>query len=386
MKTKLTALAALTLFSASSFADIRFNGFASIVGGSTTAKDESYLNYEDKLTFKQDSLFALQMTADMSEGLTAVGQLVARGQEGYEAGFEWAYLGYEINDQLSIKAGRIRNPAYYYSEFLEVGYAYHWLRPPNELYQGSIKNVEGFSLNYSMYTGDIEHQFQYVRGTKENWIKDDPTVTQQRYDLNMSVNWEMKYNNFGLKLLAATGDLYFNNEDLEQLGGFFAQAGFNDLVQEYIVTDGYTNRFTGAAGNYDNGNWFAIIEYSELDWNGENALISDESRFFLSGGVRMNDMTYHYSVATRKNEPATFIQDMVPNVDALKALYDALGATIHSTGLDIMTHTFGVRYDFHPAAAFKTEVSIKEDSYENPYNAGAMNDATLIRFGVDMVF
>ena len=40
------------LFAANAQADVQFNGFASIVAGSTTSSDESLYGYDDSLDFK----------------------------------------------------------------------------------------------------------------------------------------------------------------------------------------------------------------------------------------------------------------------------------------------------------------------------------------------
>ena len=79
-------------------AEIEFNGFASIVGGivSTDAlKDDGtpgdYNGYEDgSFDFSQGSLFALQASSDLGNGLSVTTQILARGEDDWQPSFEWA--------------------------------------------------------------------------------------------------------------------------------------------------------------------------------------------------------------------------------------------------------------------------------------------------------
>ena len=53
------------------------------------------------------------------------------------------------NAEWSAKAGRQRLPRFRYSDFLEVGHAYPWLRPPHAVYTATFSNDDGLSAAYS---------------------------------------------------------------------------------------------------------------------------------------------------------------------------------------------------------------------------------------------
>ena len=131
-------------------AEINFNGFASIVGGMTTKKDESFAGYNNDFEFQPDSVVGLQATGDVAEGLSATVQILARGQDDWDPQFEWAYISYDFTDNFNVKAGRLRFPNYYYSEFIDVAYTYHWIRPPEDVYAAELTSFDGIS---AMYTG-----------------------------------------------------------------------------------------------------------------------------------------------------------------------------------------------------------------------------------------
>ena len=122
------------MIAGNSQAEIVLNGFASIVGGVTTSKDESLSGYDDSISFNQDSFFALQASSDLTEGLSVTAQIMARGENEWDPEFEWAYVAYEATDNLRILAGRQRVPFYMFSDFLDVSYAYPWITPTEAVY------------------------------------------------------------------------------------------------------------------------------------------------------------------------------------------------------------------------------------------------------------
>jgi hypothetical protein len=153
---KLSVAVAVCAVLASSYAsaEVRINGFASIVGGKSLDSDSTLYGYDDDITFKNESKFALQLSADLQEKLTATAQIIARGEDDFDATFEWAYVTYEYSDELQFSAGKMRVPFYKYSDFLDVGYAYRWVRPPKSVYGIPFSTYEGVSVVYSSQLGD----------------------------------------------------------------------------------------------------------------------------------------------------------------------------------------------------------------------------------------
>jgi hypothetical protein len=105
---KLSVAVALCAALATNYAsaEVRINGFASIVGGKSLDSDSTLYGYDDDISFKNESVFALQLSADLMEKLTATAQIVARGENDFDAEFEWAYVTYEL--ATSYKLARVK--------------------------------------------------------------------------------------------------------------------------------------------------------------------------------------------------------------------------------------------------------------------------------------
>ena len=73
-----SAIACSALLSGAALAEIEFNGFATLAGGTTSDDSDLLHGYDGDFSFSPDSLFGLQANADLGDGLSVVGQLIAR--------------------------------------------------------------------------------------------------------------------------------------------------------------------------------------------------------------------------------------------------------------------------------------------------------------------
>lgn len=68
-----------------------------------------------------------------------------------------------------VRAGRLRSPVYMYSESLDVGFSYPWLRLPDEVYsQVQLTNYEGADVVYTLPLSYGSVTFQVAAGQAKN--------------------------------------------------------------------------------------------------------------------------------------------------------------------------------------------------------------------------
>ena len=365
-------LALLSLFSFASLAEVNFQGFASFVGGATLDNEDSnYLDYENKLEFDNDSLYALQASSDLGDGLSVTGQLIARGAENYKPEFEWMYLSYNLTPTLNAKMGRIRTPFYMFSEYLEVGYTYHWIRPPKELYAAQVTNMDGVSFLYNMPIGSIDSQYQVVIGAREGF---DDAATRSDYKPLIGANAQFEMGNYTTKLIYTQGDISYNSTAID---GATAAVNAVDaaFASKYVAIEDSTIKFSGIAFDLNFSPVKILLEYSFIDFE-EILFAGDETRMLASAAYSLNDSNIiHYSWSSNKKEANTDIINGVTDATILAIATPTL-ADIES---EVTTHTLGIRHDFHDSAAAKIELISTEDSEKD-------TEATVLRFGVDMLF
>ncbi|KAA1160083.1 porin [Pseudoalteromonas fuliginea] len=374
---KLSVAVAICAVLASSYAsaEVRINGFASIIGGKSLDSDSTLYGYDDDITFKNESVFALQLSADLHEKLTATAQIVARGENDFNAEFEWAYITYEFSDKLQLSAGKMRAPFYKYSDFLDVGYAYRWVRPPKSVYGIPFSTYEGLSLVYSSQLGDWDSTLQGFYGAFEGDI--DVFGTELPAELNNfgGVNWNLSYDWFSARVAYIVVDTSISSNDsgLIQLVGALSDNGLTDTAND-LITDEDKTTFVGAGFSIDYENFLFDAEYTQFEV--EDSILAKQSQYYASVGYRIDSVIVHFTYENNDDKHDSSRFDTIESIPSLNA---AVNGALESIKAQSNVYTIGARYDFHPSAAFKIDFSRFEDDITD-------TETDVVAIGVDLVF
>ncbi len=155
-----------------------FAGFASFAYGkaySDSKEGELYVRLPNNLStegeYRNMNVFGLRLDADLGNNLTFVSQMVADGLVDYDPEFDWIYANYQISNAWSVAVGKTRTPMYFYSDTLDVGYAYPWISPPNSVYSASLlRSLDGINITYYDNWGDWSQRVQIYAGTDDSGI------------------------------------------------------------------------------------------------------------------------------------------------------------------------------------------------------------------------
>ncbi|GAB5381302.1 MAG: hypothetical protein Alis3KO_31730 [Aliiglaciecola sp.] len=366
------ALTCATSFSAS--AEVRINGFANLIGGITSSDDTVY-GYDDRFSFSDESLFAIQVSGDINEKMTATGQIVARGNEDYEAEFEWAYLTYQATDNFAVSAGRLRLPLFRYSASSDVGYSYHWVSAPRSVYDVGFNNVDGLRLDYSDYAGDWEYNLQGVVGSYASDFLGGRLTGDNLYLFSAEVTYEW----FKMRGVYGANKSTYSRSDLDMTIRALADAGLSNLASDLALEDD-TGTFLGFGAEIDTFDYFVSAEITVTE--NEESYSPEATAFYVTAGMRMGKFTP--SITYEKFEEDDEIK-FLDQVAALPAEVQPLaGAVVTGLQQSIINEynvvTLGLRYDMDTNVALKADIS----KYNDDLNDAA--DATLVRFAVNYVF
>lgn len=384
MKKKVLAIALLSCFAAgSATANVAINGFASIKGGMTTGSDKQLYGYDNDFNLKNESLFALQLKADLGDKLSVTGQLMGRGSNDFDVGFEWAFITYELADNMRINAGRLRTPFYKYSDFKDVGYAYDWLRVPQGVYGFGFDNIEGVSFYRTAELGSVESTLQLVAGAYDGKATISGIEVDAQIKNIVGITWELTHGNLSGRLAYLTGKSSVDAAAASlaenfTIGNLFATLnglGLNDLVASIDIQQ-EKGTFLGFGLTYDNGDWIAVSEINKVKVN--DSFIADQNNYYVSVGKRFNSITPYISYEVEDNDSKDVIFQPYQTVLPAQLLVPIQGL-VRSQERSAKTWNLGARYDFHPSAAFKVQYS-SEKNNTTGVRAG------LIAVGVDLVF
>ena len=383
------------------------NGFVSVGGGSTLDDDQSYYDLDDSFDLEQSTKFGLQVDLELSDKWSATVQGVVRGSDDWEPELEWAYLTYEINSSWKVRAGRLRQPFYMISDYLEVGYAYPWLRPPKEVYgRLPISWFEGIDVIYTTSVGDWDLQAQAYHA-KTDQVLDfsgqsaDTDLDQTGLALTFSNDWltfRASYHYSDTNIYVASLDPLFGA--LQQVGAGLVQTGTQfgilplvdagngviGIPDDMAIIDKSAS-FVEAGFIVDPGeNWFVRGEWAGVNY--DRSIIPESAGYYLTGGLRHRDFTYLLTYANDTTDPRTGFSDPLVTASAIispldpvtGATLDALAAAVESATFppaDINSWTLGMRWDFRDKMALKAEYVHSDDGVSS---VGALT------LGVDMVF
>ncbi|MET3109008.1 hypothetical protein AAKU67_003903 [Oxalobacteraceae bacterium GrIS 2.11] len=109
-------------------------------------------------TLDQESLIGLQLRKEFSSTFSVTGQFVLRAQNpnnGSSPSVDWLYAAWSpsADSPVTVQAGRLRIPLYYYSDYLYIGYSYPWVRPPPNVYGWPIYTYDGANISYHTQLG-----------------------------------------------------------------------------------------------------------------------------------------------------------------------------------------------------------------------------------------
>jgi len=342
-------------------AEINISGFASINAGKVisgsgvpdygmeptfVADYPNVSTYTEEWSMAPETLLGLQFTADVYDGLSATAQVLARGADDFNVTMEWAYLSYKVANNWTVQAGRKRLPLFYYSDFFDVGYAYVWMRPPENNYGWEIFNYNGANVLYNNSFGDWSLATNIYAGReddKENKLLTDffyaGTPTRVVWDNIVGGVASTSYEWFEARItyMQYTAKMYQGGEVLPGVSGI-------------LESD---NKFYGLAINLDFDSFFILTELNRLD----SEDFGKNDTMMATLGYRISDFTPYLGYSSFENEVA--------------------GDEKHNTS------SAGIRWDFHPSAAFKVQYDEVKDESEFLPVAGDSKSLTL---GVDLVF
>ena len=378
----LIALSVLASFGSS--AEIRINGFANFNAGITTNDSETIYGYDGDVSFNNDSLFALQVSGDINDKMTATAQVLARGDNDYDAELEWAYVAYEGDNNFTYTLGRFRMPLFAYSASLDVGYSYHWLNAPDSVYNVPFRNMDGIKIDKTFSAGGIDYRLDLSHGT----VSGETLGTDLDIDSTTLLSVEATNLTWTARAVYGVGSVSINtsqsNNDTLNLISTFVQGanayGFGGLAEEIDMFED-TGTFAGASLSYDNGQFFAGAEYTQQEV--EDSFASQDDAYYVTAGYRFGKWTTALTYESFESDGEVLFQEelgALGAIDEMSAMLSQIGAGLQAGQLEeYETTTFTVRYD----AAPRTAVTLESTYLDNKL---IDDSANLIRLGVSYVF
>lgn len=273
--------------------DYQFNGFGTV--GVTHMGGESDLDYgiqgqtNDGWRGDQLSKLVVQLRYGITDTLSITGQLGTKPtQDSWKVGPGNLYLAWQATDNLTLRGGRLGTPIYMFSETLDVGFSYPWLRLPEEVYSlVQLTSHDGADVLYSRSTDIGTLSFQAAGGQA---IKRDNYALDDVYDIDyrdvLAANVALATDNFGtFRVGYAEADLKIT------VDGTITNVFGAQQYRVFNALDAQKGKFSSIGHQYDNGTWLTAAEAVKLTIEQDND--AETNAFYIMGGRRFGDYLAH---------------------------------------------------------------------------------------------
>jgi hypothetical protein len=337
---------------------VKFDGFIS-AGFSITDEDNGLrlepFGFSDEPDWESDSVVGVQSTIKINREMKAVLQMVANGWDNWEPQIAWAFLNYQFNADYRMRVGRMRLPLYLFSDSMDIGYTYPWVRPPIELYSArGAENIDGVDFSYDFQTSNFNHRITAVIGRTTDF----------------------RLNNESRLIEAAIGEDIYGVNIRSNKGSFSSFLGVHTVELNIKTAAGpYDESYIYYIGgiNFDNGIWLVTAE-SALRYTVDTELSPTNDQFELTVGRRYNKFLPYFMYGRE------YIKGEVASLNPLEE--------------DYRSYSVGLRYELDYGIALKTElnhyvIGKAGFPFENTdaYQSGqSLTEINILTFLVDALF
>lgn len=390
-KTTLAIAVSSLLFSGNMFAaDINFNGYGSVRAG--LVLDDEHMpqshSYDDEISFKEESLFALQAQSQFNEDWSATIVLQARGDNDFDVEARWAYLNYQVTSDTTLTFGRFALPYFRHSDTQDIGYSHNYSRMPKSIYEGQeFDIIEGIRVVHTRFVGDGDLTFKGSYGAFSGSAATSLGEVDTDIDNILQASLEYNYEWFSAFVGVVSAEVNLDiNDQLDgqlmmSLPGYTVNNGvaYNPAnIAVYQMEDMYVDEdssFYWSTGfTIDHLNWIFNAEYAAYDV--DDSFFEESQAYFMSLGYRYDRIVaslvyqkskfdFSYEHANSQDPFMNGYANAVSNAFFKPSENDAQG--IH------------IRYDASSGIAYKFEYTYVHDELPD-------ESAGVVTLGVDFVF
>ncbi len=371
--------------------DLDISGFARIIAGHLDTDDAEFKGYDDGWQLRPDSLLGIQATYNALDNLSFTSQAILRADKSDESEIEWLYLTYQPIENIQLKVGKLRTPFFTLSDVTDVGYAYPWINPPQQVYNAYLFDTfKGIDINYGYAGETFEASIEIYAGQYDGDIELSGQSTDYSVRGMKGIIGKINFSNLELRLARYGARVDFDDGPITTLSDTLSLFGFSRSAYS-LRTDGDVD-VSQVGLVYDNLKYFTRAEWVDIRTDLETA--PAVKSHYLTLGFYLSPMTFHLTYANSKNSVGTQEQEIPigvsPALDQLAFGYDAVFNSISRDNLK--SWTVGARWDFRKNMALKIEhTKLKgkpgEDAFFDIINSSNFDrKANLYLIGLEWLF
>ncbi len=310
-------------------------------GVTSNDNETAYLGYKDSTSFQNDTLLGIQVDAQIYNTVRTSAQIIAKETAGnFELEAEWGYIGYTVNPSLEIKAGRLRVPAFMFSETIHIGVSYPWVRTPTEVYNlFQTTKLHGIDLTYSIdsryhtlyiqpYIGEIHSSSfsgsQSVRASTDEFYGVRAQLEAPNYEITAGLVHAKGFLNISSPSLTTVIDVNFDMFTL----------GFQTEIHDFEFIAEFVKNQNQGTSNPDASGWYASLIYQHGRYSPYISVAGRDEK--LVGNRKASNLSESRSVSLGIRLDVSPGSALTLELHHAEALNDSAGAFGDPLGLSIV--------------------------------------------------
>ena len=315
-----------------------------------------------KWSGKIDSVLGLQANFKANDTLEAVAQAVSRyhSDGNFSPELTWAFLKYDPNAYLSLRAGRFGTEFYMRADSRLIGYSALTVRPAPDFFVSlPFSYIDGIDAQLTVPLGDGILRSKVYTGLAREKIP----LANEQLDINGArmTGAYVDYLQGAWLWRASYAQIRFNHEfpsPVDLLRNSLTAAsiatgiGAAQNAANELSLDGQAGRFYSIGAVYDGGPLQVQAILSRI--RQDSVALENSRAGMLVVGYRVGEVTPFTGYSWVKSD-AKHLSTGLPNVGVLTQINSGVASVMADSHSDQRTTTLGLRWDFRRNMALKVQ-------------------------------
>jgi len=334
------------------------------------------------LSFDNYSTFGLQSDIKISDKLSVNVQGIFTRNSNKSLELSWLNTKYQLNDDSSIRIGKMRLPAFMYSDILNVSYSYDWIRLPDMYSIVPLKGYTALEFSQNLEFENLSVMATASYGQAKNSLyqsSDKGLIEKSKAKLKdiYSINLKILHDNFTFRIAYLQFLATLSNNSLDS-----AFRNLNSLnipvisqaVDQYKIEDARVKYFEIGA-KYDFEKAYLVGEYLKY-YN--DSILSNNTSWYIGTGYNFEnwspfilysniDSTQNYKAIKKKEGRSREVLTAIDNANQVFS-------TLSARNIKLETISLGFRYNLSENSILKLQYDRQHEKKKNRLNFHYSND------------
>jgi predicted porin len=336
------------------------------------------------LSFANYSSFGLQLDVPVSEKISLTTQGIVSENTENHLELSWLNAKYQLDDDSSIRIGKMRLPTFMYSDILNVSYSYDWVRLPDMYSLIPLNSYTGIELNHDMEFNNLSIMATALYGQSKNTLyhSSNEGIIEES-DANADdlyiIKLKFLYDDFTFRVGYSKFLFTLSNKKLDSV---LAQLNSLNIpivtqaVNQYKIKD-TSVKYLEIGARYDFEKSYVVGEYLKYS---NNSFLPNNTSWYVGTGYNFENWSpfiLYSTISSSQNYKDIKPQEGTPIeismvIDGANQVLSQISK--NGVNVELETLSLGFRYNLSENSILKLQYDRQQETKENRLNFHYSND------------